>query len=132
MDTRWLLALHLLGVIVWVGGLLGVGLLLGAARQDARVGGFARRAAIVPELGSLVAFAFGIWLAVEKSLFRQPFLHIKLTLVAVLLFVHVAIRIKAKKAARGDGSPANALLLLMAVVVPAIVYVIIFQPLARP
>ena len=132
MDTRWLLALHLLGVITWVGGLLGVGLLLGAARQDARVGGFARRAAIIPELGSMIAFAFGIWLAIEKSLFRQPYLHIKLTLVAVLLFVHIAIRLKAKKASKGDGSPAGGLLFLMALIVPAIIYLIIFQPLARP
>jgi uncharacterized membrane protein len=132
MDARLLLALHLFGVITWVGGLLGVGLLLGAARQDARVGGYARRAAMVPELGSLVAFATGIWMAVDKGLFRQPYIHIKLTLVAVLLFVHVAMRIKAKKAAKGDGTPAGGLLVLMMLVVPAIIYIIIFQPLARP
>jgi putative membrane protein len=92
----FVLALHIFGVVFWIGGLLMIASLLarvpeevglpkerflGAARQLFEVG---------TNIGAAVTIALGILLILmEPSVLRQGWLHAKLLLVAILLFYHV-------------------------------------------
>ena len=92
----FILALHLFGVIFWLGGLLMIASLL--ARVPDEVGlpkerflGAARGLFEVgTNIGAAVTIGLGIILIVmEPAVLRQAWLHAKLLLVAVLLFYHV-------------------------------------------
>jgi putative membrane protein len=92
----FVLALHIFGVVFWMGGLLMIASLLarvpeevglpkerflGAARQLFEVG---------TNIGAAVTIALGIMLILMKpSVLREGWLHAKLLLVAILLFYHV-------------------------------------------
>lgn len=92
----FILALHIFGVIFWLGGLLMIASLL--ARVPDEVGlpkerflGAARGLFEVgTNIGAAVTIGFGIILIVlEPSVLRHAWLDAKLLLVAVLLFYHV-------------------------------------------
>ena len=92
----FILALHIFGVIFWMGGLLMVASLL--ARVPEEVGlpkerflGAARGLFEVgTNIGAAVTIGLGIILIVmEPPVLRQGWMHAKLLLVAVLLFYHV-------------------------------------------
>jgi uncharacterized membrane protein len=131
MDPRFWLLLHYIGFATWVAGLVGVGLLLAASRQDARVGGIARNAGRIADLGATLALVGGLVMFIQHQLYRQPYFHIKLTLVVVLMACHGILLGKAKKASRGDGAPATGVLLLVALVALGIFYLMAFRPFSR-
>ena len=92
----FILALHIFGVIFWMGGLLMVTSLL--ARVPEEVGlpkerflGAARGLfESTINLGAAITIALGILLLImEPTVLRQGWLHTKLLLVAILLFYHV-------------------------------------------
>jgi putative membrane protein len=92
----FILALHIFGVIFWMGGLLMIASLL--ARVPEEVGlpkerflGAARGLFEVgTNIGAAVTIGLGIILIVmEPPVLRQGWMHAKLLLVAVLLFYHV-------------------------------------------
>jgi protoporphyrinogen IX oxidase len=92
----FILALHIFGVIFWMGGLLMIASLL--ARVPDEVGlpkerflGAARGLfESGTNLGAALTIILGlILLALEPALLRQGWMHAKLLLVAVLLFYHV-------------------------------------------
>ena len=92
----FVLALHIFGVIFWMGGLLMLTSLL--ARVPEEVGlpkerflGAARGLfESTINLGAAITIALGILLLImEPSVLRQGWLHTKLLLVAILLFYHV-------------------------------------------
>ena len=92
----FILALHIFGVIFWMGGLLMIASLLarvpeevglpkerflGAARQLFEVG---------TNVGAAITIALGLLLiAMDPSVMRHGWFHAKLLMVAVLLFYHV-------------------------------------------
>jgi len=92
----FILALHLFGVIFWLGGLLMIASLL--ARVPEEVGlpkerflGMARGLfESATNLGATVTIGLGILLILlNPSVLHHSWLHLKLVLVAVLLFYHV-------------------------------------------
>jgi len=92
----FIIALHVFGVIYWMGGLLMIASLL--ARVPEEVGlpkerflGAARKLFEVgTNVGAAITIALGILLVLmDPSVLRQGWLHAKLLLVAVLLFYHV-------------------------------------------
>lgn len=113
--------LHFVGFVLWLGGLLATALLLRAAAS-------ARLAAILADCGSMVTLATGLYTAVNRSLFSQPWLHLKLTLVAALLGLHVALRIRVRTK---EGRSTGAMAVIVGLLGCAILYVIVFRPFAR-
>jgi protoporphyrinogen IX oxidase len=92
----FVLALHIFGVIFWMGGLLMVTSLL--ARVPEEVGlpkerflGAARGLfESTVNLGAAISIILGLLLTIiEPAVLRQGWLHAKLLLVAILLFYHV-------------------------------------------
>src|SRR5271156_2032577 len=92
----FILALHIFGVIFWMGGLLMVTSLL--ARVPEEVGlpkerflGAARGLfESTVNLGAAISIILGLLLTIiEPAVLRQGWLHAKLLLVAILLFYHV-------------------------------------------
>lgn len=90
------IALHIFGVVFWMGGLLTVATLL--ARVPEEVGlpkerflGAARGLfETATNLGAVITIGLGILLILlEPAVLRQGWMHLKLLLVAVLLFYHV-------------------------------------------
>lgn len=111
MVSPWITVLHVVGVVLWVGGLIAVLSLLTvlprveAAGRDAVVG-IGRKVALLMDLGATVAIATGLYraLAVTPNEFtRGGWLHIKLTAVVIgVLAVHGMARARLGKARRGQ------------------------------
>jgi uncharacterized membrane protein len=102
------LSLHVVGALMWIGSLFALTAFLEAyaAEPDAaarsRLLKFLRQAAIVPDVGATIAIIFGaIWLFKFK-VYQAPYMHIKLTLVAGVIFVHGYLKRKVRKARLGE------------------------------
>lgn len=94
----WLIVFHLFGVIMWIGSLLVISSMLSRVTEEV---GVARERMIVMSrrlfqvtcnIGAAAAVVFGILLMIfEPQLLMQGWLHVKLALVAVLLYFHYRI-----------------------------------------
>ena len=102
------LSLHVVGALVWIGGLFALTAFLEAfvAEPDAaprsRLLKFVREAAIVPDVGATIAIIFGLHWLFKFKIYQMPYMHIKLTLVAIVIGVHGYLKMKAKKARKGE------------------------------
>jgi putative membrane protein len=92
----FVLALHLFGVIFWIGGLLMLASLLARVPEEVGVskerllGAVRRLFEVAVNAGAAITIALGIVLAIMRpEVLRQGWLHAKLLLVAVILFYHV-------------------------------------------
>lgn len=110
--------LHFAGFSLWFGGLVAMALLTYSGSRN-------KAAGILADAGAVLAIASGVINAVNRGLFKMPWMHVKLTLVVVLIVVHVILRIRMRK-----GRPGGAAGLLAAVVVLAVAIqaVVVFQP----
>jgi putative membrane protein len=92
---NWMIVFHVFGVIVWIGSLLVISSMLSLATQEA---GAARERMVVISrrlfhvacnVGAAVTVFFGIILMIlEPQVLMMGWLHVKLALVAVLLYFH--------------------------------------------
>jgi hypothetical protein len=117
------LAVHFWSLTFWIGSLLAGAALIEAG--DAR----ARRVLVFADVGATITILAGVYLGINATLFKQPWLHIKLALVVLLLIAHVRLRIRAK---RGVRPPAGAFLRMLgfiAVVAAGIMYLAVFKPI---
>jgi uncharacterized membrane protein len=111
---------HFAGFSLWIGGLIAMALLVHAGSRH-------KAAGILADVGATVAIATGVINAIQRGLFKMPWMHIKLTLVVILIGVHIALRMKMKRGrAGGVGLLAGAILLLV-----GIQFVVVFQPFQR-
>src|SRR5258708_7851931 len=92
----FVIALHIFGVIYWLGGLLMIASLLARVPEEVgltkeRLLGAARNLfEIGTNVGAAITIALGILLVLmDPSVLRQRWLDLKLLMVAVLLFYHV-------------------------------------------
>jgi putative membrane protein len=92
----FILTLHIFGVVFWLGGLLMIASLLARVPQEVglpkeRFLGAARELFEVgTNVGAAVTVVLGVVLTVlNPVVLRQPWFHIKLLLIAILLFYHV-------------------------------------------
>jgi uncharacterized integral membrane protein (TIGR00701 family) len=105
----WLLGFHLIGVVLWMGGLLTFSRILGYHSKEApsvrprfsflegRLNG------LVAIPGAVLTILFGVLMTVDygKAWFRVAiWLHYKLTLVIVVAIIHVVLTIKQRQIAR--------------------------------
>jgi uncharacterized membrane protein len=114
----WLLAAHLIGVFVWIGGLFATYWLLRIhvqAPKDVhdKLTLMERSLAMVMDLGATLAIACGVWMALKHDyshptsiLFTGPhsgWFHAKLLIVLLgVISVHGMVRAKVGKLSRGQ------------------------------
>ena len=102
------LALHVMGAMMWIGGLFATMAFLdahagepdAAARERLLV--HLRAAAIVPDVGLSIALVFGLHWLFRFKLYEAHYMHPKLAIVAVLIGLHVFLRMKVKRAKAGE------------------------------
>ncbi|MCB9548000.1 MAG: CopD family protein [Myxococcales bacterium] len=143
MLLPWLRAGHFLGIILWAGGLLALSRLL--ASHAARATGpeaterlLAVEKAVYRRLaspGAGLVFLTGIaMLHQQPHLLKQPYMHAKFSLIAVLLVVdHLCMR-GYKRVQRGVGAPIGRFRLLHGVALACVVGVVLLiqlRPWAR-
>lgn len=94
----WILALHVFGVIFWLGSLLVITSLLRLASDEVgvakeRVVAVARRLFNMgANAGAVITVILGIWLAaLDPSVMRAGWMHVKLVLVLILILVHLLL-----------------------------------------
>lgn len=110
----WLKTLHIVFVVTWFAGLLYLPRLfvyhrqLGAdeAAAHARFVTMERRLLIITHVGGVLALAFGLalltwWVGHQPDYFSQGWLHVKLSLVALLVGFHVYCAILTRRFAAG-------------------------------
>lgn len=141
MDPRLLqvsMLLHIVGFILWVGTLLAVSwLMLYRQSQEAAVrpsfAMAARRLAVVADVGATLALIGGLVMLIGQraTLLKQGYMHIKLTLVVVMIVLHAVVRIKTKRGTQTDAVFPPALFMGVGLVGVAIVYTMIFTPMAK-
>lgn len=111
----WIKAIHVIGFVMWMGGLIGLSSVLAAHRRlaestVAELVSLERKVAMEMDIGALLAIAAGVLMIIKGRpmgdawVLKQGWMHIKLTLVLGLLVTHVLVRIKVGKAKRGDRS----------------------------
>ncbi len=139
MQTpAWIFAIHVLGIVGWVSGMLSCLFLLRTHASIAdrvsreRLSKTELRAAMLMDIGATLAIVGGVYLAFFQS--YNPFigagwLHAKLTVVVALLAIHVIIRMKVGKFSRGHVGAVSGNLLPIAI---AIVIVIVFLARTKP
>jgi uncharacterized membrane protein len=110
----WLAAAHVVGVILWVGGLTAVLALLHVHPRIDEAGRklltqVEKRFAMLMDLGATLAIAVGLYRALSHTpneFKNGGWLHIKLTAVVIcILSVHGIARAKIKKYSQGDARP---------------------------
>jgi uncharacterized membrane protein len=110
----WLVAFHVVGVVVWVASLAAVLTLLQIhpnveEKSRAVLTTFERRLALLMDLGATAAIALGLVLALRHTpneFKHGAWLHVKLTAVVLgVLSVHGMSRVKIKRFRKGDMRP---------------------------
>ena len=102
------LALHVLGALMWVGSLFALMAFLEAYADEPDAGArgrllkHLRSAAIVPDVGATIAIVFGAHWLFRFKLYEMHYMHAKLALVAVVLALHVMLKLKVKRAKKGE------------------------------
>ena len=102
------LSLHVVGALMWIGSLFALTAFLEAfaAEPDAAARGrllkYLRQAAIVPDVGATIAIVFGLHWLFKFKLYQMPYMHIKLALVAGVIAIHGYLKMKARKARKGE------------------------------
>jgi len=137
----WFKAVHQLGFLLWLGCMFGLTVVLsaharaGAAAHEALVG-LERRLARAMELGALLAIVCGAVMIVGSpaavSPLKQPYLHIKLTLVVAIIALHGLVRGKMGRLGRGQATPPpawlSAAVLLLAI---GAIWLAVVKPMLR-
>jgi putative membrane protein len=131
-------AIHFIGWGMWIGGLFSLtGLLLFRGTETdpefrLRVARQAKTAAIPMEIGATLAIAGGLYMAFKLHLWNQPWLHMKLALVALLLAYHVYLRNRIRHATKGAPVTIKPFFTpLLGLAVAGIIFIVVFQPFHR-
>ena len=111
--------MHFTGFTLLLAGVVATALLVLAGTRH-------RAAGVIADIGGTLAIISGVYMAISRSLFSQPWLHIKLTLVVALLVVHIVLRVRMRKGNRAGAAGFLAGAVILAI---GILYLVIFQPL---
>jgi putative membrane protein len=117
MARGWLIGFHLIGVVLWMGGLLAFSRILGYHSKElpsARprftfVEGRLNWLVAIP--GAVITIVFGVWIAVEHGMvwFRvASWMHWKLALVTAVAVIHIVLTVKHRQILRAHpAAPMN-------------------------
>jgi protoporphyrinogen IX oxidase len=126
-------------VILWIGGLLTVSSLMaqvaneiGAARERLIV--LSRRILRMSgHAGAAIAIVFGLLaIAAAPYLLSQPWLHIKLALVVILLFFHVRLAWRLNRLEREGGEATRGEFTMVHGIVSLLLLLILIMVLVKP
>jgi uncharacterized membrane protein len=137
-TIQWMHALHVFGIVFWIGGMAACLQMLihhGKATEAARevLSGLERKTAMLMDMGALLAIGAGLALA-----FGQPYspfkgggwLHAKLTVVVVVVLgLHGFVRVQIRKFRDGQVKELPGFLLPVLI---AVAFGVIVLPLVRP
>jgi uncharacterized membrane protein len=137
-------AIHILGFLLWVGSMFALSVSLRyherAGADRTAIVGLERAIGRAMELGALLAIAGGVYMILTKakvfgdaiSPMKQPYLHIKLTLVVVLIAMHGVVRAKMARLGRGEGRAPGAWLAgAILVLAVAAIWLAVVKPMLR-
>jgi uncharacterized membrane protein len=105
---KLLLALHVFGALMWIGGLFALMAFLEAVAAEPEVGPrtrllkHLRQAAIVPDIGGTIALVFGAHWLFRFKLYEAHYMHAKLALVALVIGLHVMLKRMARRSRNGQ------------------------------
>ena len=103
-----ILALHVMGAMMWIGGLFATVAFLEVTIPEPDAGArtrllkATRAAAIVPDVGLTMAIVFGAHWLMRFKLYEAHFMWAKLSAVGVIVGIHVYLRMKVGKLKRGE------------------------------
>ncbi len=131
-------ALHIFGQLMWVAGLFAVyQSFFGAGKADdsgrRALLDHGRKMAIAMDIGALLTIGGGLGLLFgigAAQYMKLPWMHVKLTLVVLLLGTHVYARIKLGKLRRGGdtSTPPEALFALLNLILVGLLIMAIVKP----
>ncbi len=133
---KWSVALHVIGVLLWVGGLLALAIALRVHSRDSPAllkaeNGLAK----MMNIGALIAIVFGTYVLVrlKPSPLKQPWMHIKLMLVFLgPLAIHGYLQSRLKKARNNEAFTVKTFVTpALAISIAAIIILVIVKPLAK-
>jgi len=138
-TLNWILVIHLFGVIMWLGGLHTVTSLMaqvpdeiGATRERLIVSSN-RILRMSGHAGAAIAILFGLLaIGAVPYLLTQPWLHAKLTLVAILLFFHVRLARRLGRLEREHGEATRREFSMVHGIVSLLLLLILIMVLVKP
>jgi protoporphyrinogen IX oxidase len=137
--VAWTLVVHIFGIVLWIGGLVMTTVLLAQHARETSPQALAALTRLekksmraMADPGALLAILAGILLIHSNPSYymRAPWLHIKLTIVIILIVLHAVIGIRMKSLQKGTRpmTSGNAWLLFGAVLLVFICILIATLP----
>jgi len=114
MEIQWVIAAHLIGVVLWISGLTAIYWMLrfhdhAPKETHEKLILMERSMAMSTDIAAAIAIGCGVWIAIERHYFTtsgNSWLHIKLTAVVLgILSVHGLLRARIKRYSRGQLKP---------------------------
>jgi uncharacterized membrane protein len=137
----WIKAVHFLGFFLWLGSMSALAVVLRAhagAAEAARSAfeGLERTIARTMEWGALLSITCGVIMIAKSpgpvSPMKQPYLHIKLTLVVVILALHGLVRMKMGKLRKDPATGVPAIIPWLIVALAAAIFALaVVKPMYR-
>ena len=123
--TPWLLALHVLGFALWIGGLLGAVAILGQSAAASR-----KLLRALADPGAGLAMLAGIWMlsADAAGYLTQAWFQTKMVVAVGLIGLHGAIAVRTKRATGSEAAAGPAWGLFFAVLAAATAMVVLSLP----
>jgi protoporphyrinogen IX oxidase len=126
-------------VILWIGGLLTVTTLMGqmsgevGATRERLIGLSQRILRMSGHIGAAIAILFGLLAIVAAPyLLSQPWLHIKLALVVILLFFHIRLARRIGRLERERGEATRREFTMVHGIVSLLLLLILIMVLVKP
>jgi putative membrane protein len=133
---EWIRALHIFGVLMWMGTMIGLANIL-AAHGETDLGSrpafhkLERRAGVAMDIGATIAMVFGIILLLKMpGVMKAGYMHAKLGLIVLgILSSHGYLRVKVRKFREGKVVPLPGFLPpLLSLIGLAIIVLAVVQP----
>jgi protoporphyrinogen IX oxidase len=135
----WIKLVHFVGFIIWLSSIFGLANMLrektgGSGEARDLLVRLARNAGRAMDAGATFAIVAGVILLIKSPApikpIEQPYFHVKLTMVVLLLALHGFLRMRAGKLAKGESKPLGpAPLALTTLLVLGIVGIVLIGPL---
>ena len=135
----WIKLVHFVGFIIWLSSIFGLANMLrektgGSGEARDLLVRLARNAGRAMDAGATLAIVAGVILLIKSPApikpIEQPYFHVKLTLVVVLLGLHGFLRMRAGKLAKGESKPlGSAAIGIATLLVLGIVGIVLIGPL---
>ena len=135
----WIKLVHFVGFIIWLSSIFGLANMLrekvgGSGEARDLLVRLARNAGRAMDAGATLAIVAGVILLIKSPApikpIEQPYFHVKLTLVVLLLALHGFLRMRAGKLAKGESKPlGSAPLGLVTLLLLGIVAIVLIGPL---